>query len=84
MYKFFNAYKNTIDKDLLKKALQNTARKRNSLADVNDALDIISEIRNEKYLKDLWDNYTSSNAYSAQISFTDVVDNLLDVAAFLS
>ena len=83
LYKFFNTYKNTIDKDLLKKALQNTARKRNSLAELNDALDIISEIRSEKYLKDLWDNYSASNAYSAHISFNDVVDNLLDVAVFL-
>ena len=53
-------------------------------AELNDALDIISEIRSEKYLKDLWDNYSASNAYSAHISFNNMVDNLLDVAVFLS
>ena len=83
LYKFFRLYKNRLDKNVLKAALNNTARKRNSLDEINDADEIITEISQEKYLESLWDNYSSKNHYAQNISFSDIVQNLREIADYL-
>ena len=83
LYKFFKLYRNTIDPKVLKSAVNNTAQKRNSTSEIDDAVEIINEMRDEKYLHNLWKNYTATYAYAANIAFNDLIDNLLDVAEFL-
>ena len=83
LYKFFKLYRNTIDPKVLKSAVNNTAQKRNSTSEIDDAVEIINEMRDEKYLHNLWKNYTTTYAYAANITFNDIIDNLLDVAEFL-
>lgn len=83
LYKFFKLYRNTIDPKVLKSAVNNTAQKRNSTSEIDDAVEIINEMRNEKYLQNLWKNYTATYAYAANITFNDLIDNLLDVTEFL-
>lgn len=83
LYKFFQLYRNTIDPKVLKSAVNNTAQKRNSTSEIDDAVEIINEMRDEKYLHNLWKNYTATYVYAANITFNDIIDNLLDVAEFL-
>ncbi|MBR4324469.1 MAG: nucleotidyl transferase AbiEii/AbiGii toxin family protein [Bacteroidales bacterium] len=83
LYKFFKLYRNTIDPKVLKSAVNNTAQKRNSTSEIDDAVEIINEMRDEKYLHNLWKNYTATYAYAANITFNDLIDNLLDVTEFL-
>lgn len=83
LYKFFKLYRNSIDPKVLKSAVKNTAQKRNSTSDIEDAIEIINEMRNEKYLQNLWKNYTVTYAYAANITFNDLIDNLLDVTKFI-
>jgi predicted nucleotidyltransferase component of viral defense system len=83
LYKFFKLYRNTIDPKVLKSAVNNTAQKRNSTSEIDDAVEIINEMRNEKYLQNLWKNYTATYAYAANITFNDLIDNLLNVTEFL-
>ena len=82
LYKFFKLYRKTIDPKVLKSAVNNTAQKRNSTSEIDDAVEIINEMRDEKYLHNLWKNYTATYAYAANITFNDLIDNLLDVAEF--
>lgn len=83
LYKFFKLYRNTINPKVLKSAVNNTAQKRNSTSEIDDAIEIINEMRDEKYLHNLWKNYTATYAYAANITFNDLIDNLLDVTEFL-
>lgn len=83
LYKFFQLYRKTIDPKVLKSAVNNTAQKRNSTSEIDDAIEIINEMRDERYLHNLWKNYTATYAYAANISFNDLIDNLLDIAEFL-
>ena len=83
LYKFFKLYRNSIDPKVLKSAVKNTAQKRNSTSDIEDAIEIINEMRDEKYLQNLWKNYTTTYAYAANITFNDLIDNLLDVTKFI-
>lgn len=83
LYKFFQLYRKTIDPKVLKSAVNNTAQKRNSTSEIDDAVEIINEMRDERYLHNLWKNYTATYAYAANITFNDLIDNLLDVAEFL-
>lgn len=83
LYKFFKLYRNSIDPKVLKSAVKNTAQKRNSTSDIDDAIEIINEMRDEKYLQNLWKNYTATYAYAANITFNDLIDNLLDVTEFI-
>lgn len=82
LYKFFKLYRNTIDPKVLKSAINNTAQKRNSTSEINNAVEIINEMRDEKYLQNLWKNYTATYAYAANITFNDLIDNLLDVTKY--
>ena len=82
LYKFFKLYRNTIDPKFLKSAVNNTAQKRNSTSEINNAVEIINEMRDEKYLQNLWKNYTATYAYAANITFNDLIDNLLDVTKY--
>ena len=53
LYKFFKLYRNTIDPKVLKSAVNNTAQKRNSTSEIDDAIEIINErIKDDKPLKD--------------------------------
>ncbi len=83
LYKFFQLYRKTIDPKVLKSAVNNTAQKRNSTSEIDDAIEIINEMRDERYLHNLWKNYTTTYAYAANITFNDLIDNLLDVTEFL-
>ena len=83
LYKFFNVYRDSIDKNVLKSAVYNTSRKRNSIQEIEDAAEIISEMRDEKYLQNLWKNYSETNAYSSEITFNDVIDNLFELMKFI-
>jgi predicted nucleotidyltransferase component of viral defense system len=82
LYKFFKLYRNTIDPKVLKSAVNNTAQKRNSTSEIDDAVEIINEMRDEKYLQNLWKNYTATYAYAANITFNDLIDSLLDVTKY--
>lgn len=83
LYKFFKLYKNKINQEIFREALNNTAKRRESLEDMQEAEDIISDIRNEKYLMNLWTNYTSTNAFAKDISYDEIMETLEEVRSFL-
>ena len=65
-------------------AVRNTAKKRGSTELLYDWEDICEDIRKEKSLEVLWNNYQKENHYASGISFEDIVDNLVTVARYLN
>lgn len=83
LYKFWNLYKDKINIAHLKSAVNNTAKQRNSLSDLQDTIEIIEDIKEDKYQLGLWENYCKLNTYASGIIFNDVVDVVTDIAKIL-
>lgn len=74
LYTLYNLKKREIDIDILRIAIKRTALKRESSQVISIAEEIIEDIRNDSYLKKLWDVYVSENKYIGDLSFDNVVD----------
>ena len=72
-----------ICKDDLRRAVENTARKRGSLEYLRQWIEICEEIRKEPALEKLWINYQHDNKYALGLTFEDVANNVFDVAQYL-
>ncbi len=83
LHKFFKLYHKNINQSVLKEALYNTAKKRESLEDMAEAKEIIEEIKDEKYLQDLWQNYISTNKFAQNIKYEDIIETLYFVNDFI-
>ena len=83
LFKFFRLFKDRLNKETLKAAVTNTARKRNSLEEINDAQEIINEIGQEEYIINLWNNYSSKNNYAKNISFNEIISNLWEIEEYI-
>lgn len=60
--------------DILKTAIIRTSSRRESLETIKIADEIIEDIKNDPYLKELWDVYINENKYIGELSFDNVVD----------
>lgn len=74
LYALYNLKKNEIDMDILKTAIIRTSSKRESSQIMKISEEIIEDIQNDPYLKELWDVYVSENKYIGDLSFDEVVD----------
>lgn len=83
LYVLFHLYKDDINPDHFKIAVEHTAKKRNSIEVIGKYETICEEIRNEESLASDWHNYVSNETYAARLSFDDVVQNALEVGNYL-
>ena len=74
LYTLYNLKKCEIDIDILRTAIIRTSSRRESLEIMKIANEIIEDIKNDPYLKELWDVYISENKYIGELSFDNVVD----------
>ena len=51
---------------------------------MSDWKEICEEIKNEEALMDLWNNYIEDNRYADYLSFSDVADNVYNVAKYIN
>ncbi len=84
LYTLFKSRISVIQKNNFINAVKNTAKKRGSLEYIIGWKEICEDIRNEKALEMLWNNYKKENQYAADISYEAVIDNLVDVAQYLN
>lgn len=68
---------------IFKLAVENTARKRGSLEEMTEWRDICNEIKQEPEIQRLWNNYQKENNYALDISFDDLMTNLIEVGNYL-
>lgn len=74
LYTLYNLKKDKIDIDILSTAIKRTSSKRESSQIMKISEEIIEDIQNDPYLKELWDVYVNENKYIGDLSFDNVVD----------
>lgn len=83
LHTLYQSRKQEVRPEILKAAVLHTAKKRDSVEDINDWKDILLDIREEHNLQRLWDNYVSENKYIGELTFQEVFDTLEEVAKLL-
>ncbi|HIR59773.1 MAG TPA: nucleotidyl transferase AbiEii/AbiGii toxin family protein [Candidatus Onthousia excrementipullorum] len=76
VYMLFNFKEDIIDKKLLVKAIENTFKKRDTLIDIDEFVNLIDDLYNNDSLKKLWSEYQNKNTYAKGIDFVDVIDSV--------
>ena len=84
LYILFRSRFSEINQSDFRRAVENTSKKRGSTALLLDWNEICEDIRKEKALEILWNNYQKDNHYASGMSFKDVIDNLVAVAQYLN
>ena len=73
LYMFVNLKWKEINKDILKKAIINTSKSRNTDNYINNSNKYIELIENDDQLKLFWKNYQKNYDYAKNISFEDTI-----------
>ncbi len=74
LYSLYHLRKGEIDFRILRQAILSTASKRESLSYIQDAKEIINDIKKDGYLKKLWKIYLKDNPYIKDLDFLDTVE----------
>ena len=80
LYSLYHLRKEEIDFDMLKQAILSTARKRDSISFIQEANEIINDIKEDSYLKALWKVYLKDNPYIKELNFFDTVEVVKTIA----
>lgn len=83
LHTLYRSYRNQVRPNILREAVLHTAQRRNSVEDIHDWKDILTEIREEPALYQLWDRYVATNKYIGELEFHQVLDTVEDVAKLL-
>jgi hypothetical protein len=73
LYNLYNLRKEDINFDILKQAIISTATRRESLPIMKQVIEIIKDIKDDDYLKELWKVYLSDNSYVGDLNFLETV-----------
>ncbi len=73
LYSLYCFRKDEIDFSILKQAVISTGEKRKSISLLNEAKEIIKDIREDSYLQELWKVYLQDNSYIENLDYFDVV-----------
>ena len=73
LYTLYKLKKDEIKYEILKEAIERTSKKRGSQEIIKDSEEIIEDIKNDSYLRSLWDVYLSENKYIGDLKFDKVV-----------
>ena len=73
LYTLYKLKKDEIDYKILKEAIERTSNKRGSDEIMQDSEEIIEDIKDDSYLRSLWDVYLSENKYIGDLTFDKVV-----------
>ncbi|EGC79800.1 nucleotidyl transferase AbiEii/AbiGii toxin family protein [Lactobacillus iners] len=74
LYTLYKLKKDDIDYEVLKEAVKRTSNRRGSQEMMKDYEKIIEDIKEDSYLRSLWDVYLKENKYIGDLSFDKVVD----------
>ena len=74
LYTLYKLKKDEIDYKILKEAVERTSNKRGSWEIIQDNEEIIEDIKEDLYLRSLWEVYLKENKYIEVLTFDRVVD----------
>ena len=83
LHSLFRSRRSEMRLEILKEAVLHTARKRDSIKNIEDWREIIKDIREEPRMERLWDNYIAENKYIGKLKFSVVLDSVEEVAELL-
>ena len=72
-YTLYKLKKDDIDYKILKESIERTSDKRGSKEIMKDYEEIIEDIKEDSYLRSLWEVYLSENKYIGNLKFDKVV-----------
>ncbi len=61
---------------MLVKAIENTFKKRNTLIDVDEFVNLISDLYTNDSIKKLWSEYQNKNTYANGIDFVNTIGSV--------
>ena len=73
LYTLYKLKKDQIDYEVLKEAIERTSNQRGSQKEMQDYEEIIEDIKEDSYLRSLWEVYLSENKYIGDLTFDKVV-----------
>ena len=73
LYMIYSIYKDKIDKDILRKAIERTSKYRGSFETALQYKEIVELFRESETPKELWKKYTQNNPYVKDIDFLDTI-----------
>ena len=73
LYILYKLKKDQIDYKILKEAIRRTSNKRESQEIMKYSEEIIGDIKEDSYLRSLWDVYLDENKYIGDLTFDKVV-----------
>lgn len=83
LHTLYREHHDEIRLDVLRTAVEHTAKKRDSLEELHDWKEILRDIREEPQLYTLWRNYVSENTYARDLEFHILLDTLEEIAELL-
>lgn len=83
LYMFVNLKWNEINKEILIKAIINTAKNRETLDYINNCGRYLELISDDLRLKSLWNNYQNNYEYAKNISFQDTINSIKKINEIL-
>ena len=84
LYMIYSIYKDKIDKDILRKAIERTSRYRGSLETVLQYKETVELFRESETPKELWKKYTQNNPYAKNVDFLDTISVYEEIGTALN
>ena len=84
LYMIYSIYKDKIDKDILRKAIERTSKYRGSFETALQYKDIVELFRESETPKELWKKYTQNNPYAKDVDFLDTISIYEEIGTVLN
>ena len=84
LYMIYSIYKDKIDKDILRKAIERTSKYRGSFETALQYKEIVELFRESEMPKELWKKYTQNNPYAKDVDFLDTISIYEEIGTILN
>ena len=71
------------DQEVLKNAFYATSEKRETVVQIPDFIDTISSIESDEVMKSQWENFKNDSFFVNELSWTEVIESVKDLAAII-
>ena len=80
LYTLYKLKKDQIDYKILKEAIERTSNKRRSQEIIKDYEEIIEDIKEDSYLRSLWEVYLSENKYIGDLTSNKIIEVVIIIS----
>ena len=84
LYMIYSIFKDKINKDVLKKAIERTSKYRGSFETALQYKEIVELFRESETSKELWKKYTQNNPYAKNVDFLDTISVYEEIGTVLN